>query len=204
MTVTMTSAPRATLTASWMRVRLSAGSADHHAIAGPVGGVFGDAHAFGMHHPHAGARGGGDAAERIDAAPRSARVAAEMQALCVGADHRERFDAAAIQRQQVAGVLQQDERLARRLERDGLVLRGVGDALGLVGVDERPLEQPGEELGAQHPRHRAVDERRRDAPVTRHRLLARESRAGRAVRYRRRPRAPAAPPPPCRAPRGGA
>ena len=97
---TMASAWRATLTASWMRARFFAGSPSTTVSALQFGLVLGDAHAFRVHDPDAGAGARGDAGQHVDAAPGIARVAAEMQPLGVRTDDGERLHLAAIERQQ--------------------------------------------------------------------------------------------------------
>ncbi len=76
----------------------------------------------------------------------------------VGADDGDRGERPG-QRQQVALVLEQHERLARDLAGGGALLHGVEDLQHRLRVDVGLLEEAEGKLGGQHAPHRAVDER---------------------------------------------
>ena len=78
------------------------GIAEDDRVAAPVGVVFGDAHAFGVHTLTPAPARAVMPGQHVDAASGIARVAAEVQPLRVRADDGERPDLAAIERQQPA------------------------------------------------------------------------------------------------------
>jgi len=109
--------------------------------------------------PHADALEDGVDVDRL------AAVAAEHHAVGVRSDDGDAAHPVLVERQDTAFVLQQRDGLPRRLERQGAMERVVYDPLGLVRVDVRIVEQPQEELRAQHRPHALVDERLRNDAV---------------------------------------
>ena len=91
-----------------------------------------------------------------------AAVAAEPGDRRVGADDGDRLEARRIERQRVAIVLEQHDRLVGRAAGE----RAIGRALPFeIGVDVGMLEQAEQELRAQDARHGLIDRRdRRDLP----------------------------------------
>ena len=75
----------------------------------------------------------------------------------IGTDHRDGLQLREVERQQVAVVLEKHDRLLGGLLGQLLVLRAVGDAVRVVGIDIGLVEQPQAELGCQNSRNRAVD-----------------------------------------------
>ena len=88
-----------------------------------------------------------------------AAVAAQHLAVGVGADDGDRLDLVRIQRSQAAVVLEQRDRLARRLEGQLAMGFAADDPLGDRRVHVGVLEQPQPELPGQHRRHELVEER---------------------------------------------
>ena len=77
----------------------------------------------------------------------------------IRSDHRDALVLVLIEWQEIVLVLQQHDGFVRRLQRQLLRLRTVGDLLSLLGIDKWVLEQASQKFGPQHARDRAIDHR---------------------------------------------
>ncbi len=87
---------------------------------------------------------------------RHVRVAAQLGHRGVRADDGQGLQSARVQRQHTV-VLQQDHRLARHVCCERTSFGVVGNRLRVLRIRVGVLEQPGQELHAQHPAHGIVD-----------------------------------------------
>ena len=86
-----------------------------------------------------------------------ATIAAQVNVRRVRPDHRDGLEFGEVERQQVAGVLQQHNCLLRGFEREPAVLGTVSDALGVGGIDVRVVQQSQAELVIKDSGNRAVN-----------------------------------------------
>ena len=116
-----------------------------------------DLAAFAVEHVHAVADLGLDAVEHGDVVLGHAAVAAEQAAVGVRADDGDGLELRRVERREVAVVLEQRDRLARGLQRQLAMRVAADDALGLVGIDVRIVEQAQLEFPEQHRRDQLVE-----------------------------------------------
>src|SRR3974390_3906666 len=98
-----------------------------------------------------------DALQDANAVRGLAAVAAEVHAVGVGSDDGDGFQLGDIEGQNVLVVLEQHDCFLCDFQCDGAVLGAVGDFLGIVGIDERILEQGQAEVGGEDAGDRAVE-----------------------------------------------
>ena len=152
----MTSALSATLTASCDALGVELRIAEDHFVGIPIGKRFRDLGAFGVENLRAGADVILNPIENADAAAGLVAVAAEMHVVRIRPDHG---DVLVLGRRAAKGflILEEDERFACGFQRELLMLGTVRDFFGVVRIDIRIVEQPGEKFCAEHVRDGAIN-----------------------------------------------
>ena len=123
-----------------------------------------DLAAFGIHDLRVCPSALANAIENADLVSRSrvAAVTAQVNIRRIGPDHRNGLVLPNVQRKKIAFILEQHDRFLRHFQSQLLVLGAVGDALGVVRVHVRMVEQTETKLRGQHARCGLVDFSLRD------------------------------------------
>ena len=112
--------------------------------------LVGEPATLGIYHLGPGSDPLVNALQNAHAMQRVPAVSAKMQAIGVRPNHRNRLQLVQIKRQQVFVILQQNDRFLRGFERHLAMLWTVGDALSLIRIDKRIVEQSEPELRRQN------------------------------------------------------
>ena len=97
-----------------------------------------------------------DAVEHGDVVLRHAAVTTEQTAVRIRADDRDALDGVRIQGQQIVPVFQERDGFTRGLQRELAIRVATHNALRLVGIHVRIVEEPHLEFPEQHRRHQFI------------------------------------------------